>query len=224
MANTTILKGQKIGLLTVLERADDIVSASGKTKSVAWLCQCKCGKEIVVRDSTLKTESHLMRSCGCSRVINPNYNKKKMPVEELDYWEQLYNYVNDKVMDYEKSMLSKEMILRLKGLREGKFFQNTEQSLEGIYPSKVILYTYKFCMSDIQRAIRNNHFNSENHKFNYILKIVESNLNTVYVRMKKNEQAQKQAEVTDNETPVEYVDRFKKRERPKMNPRLKSIF
>jgi len=222
MANTTILEGQKIGFLTVLKRADDIVSPSGK-KSVAWLCRCKCGTEIVVRNTTLKTECHYIRSCGCVKVANPNY-KGVMPVDELIHWEQLYDYVNDKVMNYEKNMLSRDMVLRLKGMRDGKFFQDTKQSTDGIYPSKVILYTFKYCMADIQRAIQNNNFKSENHKFNYILKIVESNLNTVYVKMKKNEQAQKLAEAVDIEVPQEYVDRFKKRERPKMNPRLKSIF
>ena len=203
------LIGKNFGKLTVINRAKDIVSPSGKSKSIAWLCKCECVNEIIVKQSTLKNESHLIRSCGCSKISNPNYKGKHLSSEEVTYWEKLYDYVNYQIMGYKKNMLSSYMISRLKGLREGKYFQNTQQDVEGIYPSKVILNTFKFCMPNIQRALNNNSFKDEKHKFNYILKIVEDNLNNVYIRMKNVEKVKEEADNLDVSNTAEYVNTFK---------------
>ena len=53
------LSGQRFNRLVVIERHGTI---SGL---VAWLCQCECGKQIVVTGSDLKT-GHT-KSCGCLR-------------------------------------------------------------------------------------------------------------------------------------------------------------
>lgn len=42
------LVGQKFGMLTVIERADDIGDRVG------WRCRCDCGNVVVVRDNNLK--------------------------------------------------------------------------------------------------------------------------------------------------------------------------
>lgn len=56
------LTGQRFGKLTVLERAEDRVTKSGK-KLVAWLCKCDCGKKCVIKSTNLKSGN--TRSCGC---------------------------------------------------------------------------------------------------------------------------------------------------------------
>lgn len=57
------LTGQKIGRWTVLKRAPNRVSKSGKTRSVMWTCKCECGtvKDVGARALKLKTSL----SCGC---------------------------------------------------------------------------------------------------------------------------------------------------------------
>ena len=65
------------------------------------------------------------------------------------------------------------------------------------YSYQVVLNTLKFCIPDIQRALRNNSFNDENHKFNYVIKIIEANLNTVYMRMKNAEKAKEKTETIE---------------------------
>lgn len=51
------LVGQKFGMLTVIERADDVGDRVG------WRCRCDCGNIVVVRDNNLKQGS--TKSCGC---------------------------------------------------------------------------------------------------------------------------------------------------------------
>ena len=118
--------------------------------------------------------------------------KKHMSKQDKEDWESLYNYVRHNVLGYDENQsLSRNMVLRLKGLSSNKFIENNKIDDTANYPYKTILNTFKFCMSDIQRGLRSNSFRDENHKFNYILKIVESNLNTVYLRMinvEKNKQ------------------------------------
>ena len=63
----TDLTGQKFGYLTVIEKAQSIVTPKGKKQS-AWKVVCDCGTEKVVRGCDLKSGSIV--SCGC-------YNKKK---------------------------------------------------------------------------------------------------------------------------------------------------
>lgn len=58
------LSGKEFGDLTVIERVDNVIS--GRTTYVMYRCKCKCGREVVVRASALK--SGHTKSCGiCSR-------------------------------------------------------------------------------------------------------------------------------------------------------------
>lgn len=64
------LIGQRFGRLTVLERVDNIVSPSGNI-CVAWKCKCDCGKETIVRSSSL-LQGHT-KSCGCMKSYGEYY-------------------------------------------------------------------------------------------------------------------------------------------------------
>lgn len=58
MPKTLDLKGKKFWKLFVIERAEN--SRCGKSQ---WLCQCDCGKRLVVIGANLKNGN--TRSCGC---------------------------------------------------------------------------------------------------------------------------------------------------------------
>ena len=64
MSRLVDLTGQTFGKLTVLDRADDYVSPSGR-KFAQWQCKCECGKEIIVIGLNLKNGK--TKSCGCLR-------------------------------------------------------------------------------------------------------------------------------------------------------------
>lgn len=52
--------GIKIGRLTVIKKANKTVKGFPQ-----WLCQCECGKQMVIPETSLKNER--IKSCGCSK-------------------------------------------------------------------------------------------------------------------------------------------------------------
>lgn len=201
------LTGDRFGKLTVLCR-EDVKSKSGKM-TMAWRCRCDCGNEVVVRDSTLKKQTHTVRSCGCSKEINKDFVPKKLSAEEIDDFHNLIDYVKYNVMGYENNNLSDPMLFRLTGMREGKKVQNKNTSAKALYPYKVILNTFKFSMQEINRSIANKSFYTEELKFRYICAIVEKNLNTVYMRMINAEKAKEKTQsietvITSESSGAEY--------------------
>lgn len=110
---------------------------------------------------------------------------KKMSKEDKEAWSDLYYYVKDNIMGYDENQaLSKNMVLRLKGLSTNKFIENKNIESTANYSCEVILATYKYCSNDIKRAFSSKSFESEQHKFLYAAKIVENKINDVYTRMK----------------------------------------
>ena len=124
--------------------------------------------------------------------------KKKMTEQEKADWESLYTYVKSNIMGYDENQaLSSAMVLRLKGLLTNKFMENKNIESTANYSYKTILNTFKFCSSDIHKALRIKNFTDEQHKFNYILKIVEKNINNVYVRMRGIQKSEEKIEEID---------------------------
>ena len=120
--------------------------------------------------------------------------KKKMSEKELRDWENLYYYVKNLLGYDENQALSNTMVLRLKGLLTNKFIENNAIESTANYSYEVILNTFKFCSPEISKALRTNNFKDEMHRFNYVLKIVEKSINTVYMKMKNVEKAKEEAE------------------------------
>ena len=142
--------------------------------------------------------------------------RKKMTEEEKIAWDRLYTYVKKNVMGYDDDQaLSNTMVLRLKGLLTNKFMENNNIQSTANYSYDTILNTFKYSFLDIQKALRTNNFKDEMHKFNYILKIVEKNINTVYIKTKNAEKAKEEAKNTVIEVPTHTGAEFKPRERKK---------
>lgn len=139
--------------------------------------------------------------------------KKKMTEEEKVAWENLYYYVKNLLGYDENQALSSTMVLRLKGLLTNKFMENNNITSTANYSYETILNTFKFCSPDIQKALRTNRFADEQHKFNYILKIVEKNINTVYMKMKNAQKAKEEAKNTVVEAPTHIGAEFKPKEK-----------
>ena len=142
--------------------------------------------------------------------------RKKMTEKEKQDWESLYMYVKTNIMGYDKNQaLSNTMVLRLKGLLTNKFIENGNIASTANYSYETILNTFKFCSPDIQRALRTNRFENEQHKFLYVTKIVENNINNVYMRMKNAERAKEEAKNTTIEAPTHTGAEFKPKENKK---------
>lgn len=116
-----------------------------------------------------------------------------MTEKEKKDWEALYMYVKNLLGYDENQALSSTMVLRLKGLLTNKFIENKNIEDRANYSYETILNTFKFCSPDIYRALRTNNFKDEMHRFNYVLKIVEKNINDVYLRMRSVEKSKEEA-------------------------------
>lgn len=67
--------GNTYGYLTVIERAEN--DSEGRAR---WLCQCKCGNQIVVRGKSLRSGN--TKSCGC-------YQKERAAQSNMDRVENI---------------------------------------------------------------------------------------------------------------------------------------
>lgn|GEM_PF-6260987 len=128
-----------------------------------------------------------------NKTNKPSKEKKEvkhMSREDIEWWDKLYEHVRSKIMGYSneegnKQALPSFMILRLKGLLENKFIVTHQIEDVSTYSYKTVLYTFKFCNPQIDYALSNIKFSNEQHKFNYIMKIVEPNIIDVHMRMKR---------------------------------------
>ena len=142
--------------------------------------------------------------------------RKKMTEEEKVAWDELYTYVRKNIMGYDDNQaLSSTMVLRLKGLLTNKFIENNNIQSTANYSYETILNTFKYTSIDIQKALRTNNFKDESHKFNYILKIVEKNINTVYIKMREVQKAKEEAKNATVEIPTHTGAEFKPKEKKK---------
>ena len=142
--------------------------------------------------------------------------RKKMTEKEKQDWDSLYIYVKSNIMGYDENQaLSSTMVLRLKGLLTNKFIENKNIEASANYSYETILNAFKYSSLDIQKALRTNNWTNEMHKFNYVLKIVEKNINTVYMRMKNSEKAKEEAKNTTIEVPTHTGAEFKPRDKKK---------
>lgn len=139
--------------------------------------------------------------------------KKKMSDKDKQDWEALYYYVKNLLGYDENQALSSTMVLRLKGLLTNKFIENNSIESTANYSYETILNAFKFSSLDIQKALRSNNFKDEMHRFNYLLKIVEKNINTVYVKMKNIERAKEEAKNITVEAPTHTGAEFKPKEK-----------
>lgn len=140
---------------------------------------------------------------------------KKMTEREKQDWENLYYYVKGVLGYDENQSLSSTMVLRLKGLLTNKFIENNKIESTANYSYETILNAFKYSSLDIQRALRTNNFKDEMHRFNYLLKIVEKNINTVYMKMRNAEKAKEEAKNTTVEAPTHTGAEFKPKENKK---------
>lgn len=202
--------GDRFGKLTVIQRVEmpidvtkmdangkEYKEPTGKTKKV-WECKCDCGETIFLPTGTLTKKRSSLRSCDkCPPEKDESFIPKRMTYEENQEWEELYEYVKTNILRYDKEqLLPNNITVRLLGLSRGKHMANNQSKNNANYSYKTILNTFKYCSQDIQKGLRTNKFNDEQHKFNYVAKVIENNINNVYLRMRNAEKAKEEARNT----------------------------
>ena len=116
--------------------------------------------------------------------------KKKMSEEDKVAFNKIYFEIKD-IMGYgEKQPLSRQQILRLRGLHSGKFMDN--KYIESYAPDvsvdyDVILLAIQIKKRHLKEVLAKQAFNDDNHKFNYVCKVIELNLGEAYKIKRKRE-------------------------------------
>jgi hypothetical protein len=147
----------------------------------------------------------------------------KVSQEEVEYdaWCELYEFVKIEILKYDNSQtLPKYLVERLKDLRNGTIFVmgkgRVPKNKQG-YCYEVIHETFKKCYRDIQFWFDNKTFQNERQKINYMMAIIDSNINDVYAKWKKEQEQtaieENKENLLDNKN-IEVADAFNKRTIP----------
>lgn len=120
-----------------------------------------------------------------------------MTQEEKDSFDELYQYIKKEIFEYGTQSLPKYMILRLKGLSEGKFMANNYVRPMAHYDYKQILYTFKINKMKLKEIVKSSKFKDEQHKFNTIMIIIEKDINDVVNRLKQIAKSEEKIEKID---------------------------
>jgi len=119
----------------------------------------------------------------------------KMTEEEIKQWDNLYQYVKKEIMQYnDDQSLSSQIVLMLKGISTGKLIENKKIQDNAKYSYDIVLRTFQICRQNILNSVKGKSFNSENTKFIYISKIIENNINDVYIRLQNIEKSDQNIE------------------------------
>lgn len=138
-----------------------------------------------------------------------------MTEQEKQDWDELYQYVKLNVFNYDENQsLPSNIVLALKGLQTGKAIENRKIKDTAHYPFKIILLSFKLNKNKIDYVIKTKDFKSEQSKFSYIKKIVEGDLNNLYIRVKESEKAKNRVEGIDlsnleNNSKAKYTTKTK---------------
>lgn len=123
------------------------------------------------------------------------YIKNKMTNEEKTQWDELYRYVKKEILQYDDNQsIPTNLVLRLKGLQNGKLMANNKTQNNADYSYEIILYTFKLNKQNILSAISGKTFKDEMSKFIYITRIIENNINDVYLRITNAKKLKKKTE------------------------------
>ena len=151
--------------------------------------------------------------------------RQKMTSVEKQQWEELYRYVKKEILLYDDSQsIPSSFVLRLKGLTKGKYLENKNIKDKANYSYQIILYTFQICKPSIMNAISNKTFKSEQYKFNYICKIVENNINDVYMRIQKAKKAEENIQSLDTNILSHNGGIYQKKTKELRNKRLNELW
>lgn len=132
----------------------------------------------------------------CLAKFEDGREKERKSLAENSDWEKVYEYFKTDILNLPPgATLSEHTVSRLMGLRVGMYkpSMNTRITKHG-YSFEVILLTLEFCHSAIVQAIKRTKFNNEQHMIDYIMKIVQNNINFVQKRVDQYYQQKERVE------------------------------
>ena len=144
---------------------------------------------MLIAPVNLPLPEHLKKK-GCSNMTN----KKKTDNAQ---WIELCEYVKKEILEYDDNMkFPQYLALRLQGVKRGEHIANNTHTANAHYDDYTILCAFKLCKQKIVSYLHNNEqkIKDERHKINLIIKIIEPEINDVYLRLQRVKKSQTKSE------------------------------
>lgn len=112
-------------------------------------------------------------------------------------WNELCEYVKKYILRYDDNMkFPTYLALKLQGLKKGQNVANNNAKVNACYDDYTILCTFKLCKKKIVDYIDKNEtkIKDEKHRINLIMKIIEPEINDVYLRIQHKKQSEEKFE------------------------------
>ena len=110
---------------------------------------------------------------------------KKLSNSKSEDWIKLCHYVKTEILGYDNRMkFPRYLALRLQGLSKGQFIANKNHYINANYDYRIIIETFKKSKFKISKLTQNKTFKNEFSRINYIMAIVENELNDVVLAEK----------------------------------------
>lgn len=122
---------------------------------------------------------------------------KEKNIKDTEQWVELCEYVKKDILEYDDNMkFPQYLALKLQGIKRGNHIANNNHAINANYDNYTILCTFKLCKKKIVSYLHNNEtkIKDENHKINLIMKIVEPEINDVYLRIQRAEKTKSSVE------------------------------
>lgn len=120
----------------------------------------------------------------------------KAETKNNEKWIELCEYVKKDILEYDDNMkFPQYLALKLQGIKRGEHIANNHHKANANYDDDTILYTFKICRNKIVDYLHRNEkrIKDEKHKINLIMKMIEPEINDVYLRLKRVEKSKAKA-------------------------------
>lgn len=124
-------------------------------------------------------------------------NVKKKDNEQ---WIELCEYVKKEILEYDDNMkFPQYLALKLQGIKRGEHIANNNHEAKANYDDYTILCTFKLCKRKIVTYLHENEkkIKDEKHKINLIMKMIEPEINDVYLRLQNVKKTEERVESKD---------------------------
>jgi hypothetical protein len=146
--------------------------------------------------------------------------------KDNEQWLELCEYVKKEILEYDDNMkFPQYLALKLQGIKRGEHIANNNHMANANYDDYTILCTFKLCRKKIVEYLHENEkrIHDEKHRINIVIKMIELEINDVYLRIQAAEKTKLKVErqAFDNQLNknAEYVKKTKE-----INEKMKKIF
>lgn len=147
-------------------------------------------------------------------------------VKDNKDWLELCAYVKKEILEYDDNMMfPKYLALKLQGIKKGQHIANNNIQAQAHYDDKTLLCAFKLCKKKIVTYLHKNEkkIKDEQHKINLIIKMIEPEINDMYLRLQEAERVKARVEngSFDNQlnTGADYIKKTKE-----VNDKMKKLF